>query len=242
VLDDAKASAGQAALDPVQFSATSQTADAERQTVADETKVSAGQAALEPVQFSATSQTPALERQTVLDVRKASAGQDALDPLHVSARSQVPAAERHTVADEANPLAGQFWLTPSHVSATSHAPAAERHTVPDTAVPPPHTELEPVQVDEIEQAAAPVQAVPAVLNWQVALQHDADVPLAAPSSHCSLGCTEPLPQLAAWAGGVRARTRARTTRRRSERGRRGRASSVECMRGFSTAHASRSSE
>ena len=60
-----KPSAGQAAAEPVQFSATSHWLVAERQTVALETKLSAGQALLEPVQVSATSQTPAEARQLV---------------------------------------------------------------------------------------------------------------------------------------------------------------------------------
>src|SRR5206468_9884868 len=58
---------GQAALVPVQFSATSQVPAEERQTVAAETKMSAGHAPLVPVHVSAVSQTPAEERHDVPD-------------------------------------------------------------------------------------------------------------------------------------------------------------------------------
>ncbi len=60
-----KAAAGQAALDPVQFSATSQTPAAERPTVVGERKVSGGGVALEPVPFLGQSHIPAAERETV---------------------------------------------------------------------------------------------------------------------------------------------------------------------------------
>jgi hypothetical protein len=195
VPDPAAASAGHAALDPVQFSATSHAPDAERQTVVDATNASAGQLALDPVQLSATSQVPALERQTKLDGRSVSAGQVALPPGQVSATSHAPAAERQTVPDVANPSAGQVALDPSHVSATSQPPAAERQTVPAGAKPPPQVDEEPLHVDPDAHAPA-VHAVPAVLNWHVALQHEAAVPFAAPSSHCSpwLSWTLPLPQ------------------------------------------------
>src|SRR2546430_7868167 len=53
VLDETNASAGHAALDPVQFSATSHTPPDDRHTVADDTNEFAGQLALDPMQFSA---------------------------------------------------------------------------------------------------------------------------------------------------------------------------------------------
>src|SRR2546426_26004 len=56
-------SAGHAALDPVQLSATSQGPAEARQTVDDVAKPSAGQIVLVPVQVSATSHGPAAARQ-----------------------------------------------------------------------------------------------------------------------------------------------------------------------------------
>ena len=63
VLENWKASAGHAALDPVQFSATSHGPAEGRQTVLEDWKPLAGQVVLVPSQVSATSQTPADERQ-----------------------------------------------------------------------------------------------------------------------------------------------------------------------------------
>ena len=60
-------SAGHAALDPVQFSATSHGPAAARQTVDDDAKPFAGQLGPVPVQFSAGSHGPADARQTVLE-------------------------------------------------------------------------------------------------------------------------------------------------------------------------------
>lgn len=65
VVDGAKASAGQAALVPVQVSATSHTPADARHTVVFGLKAFTGQSALVPVQVSATSHTPAAGRQTV---------------------------------------------------------------------------------------------------------------------------------------------------------------------------------
>ena len=59
--------AGHAALDPVQFSATSQGPAEARQTVDDDEKLFAGQFGPVPVQLSATSHGPADARQTVLE-------------------------------------------------------------------------------------------------------------------------------------------------------------------------------
>ena len=67
VADAFLASAGQAAAEPVQFSARSHSPAAARQTLLEAAKASAGQAALVPSQDSATSHVPALARQTVLD-------------------------------------------------------------------------------------------------------------------------------------------------------------------------------
>jgi hypothetical protein len=57
------ASAGQVALEPVQFSVRSHSPAAARQTVLDEANPSAGQVVLAPVHVSATSHTPADARQ-----------------------------------------------------------------------------------------------------------------------------------------------------------------------------------
>jgi hypothetical protein len=59
------ASAGQAADEPVQFSATSQALAATRQTLDEAANPSAGQVSALPLQVSATSQTPADARQLV---------------------------------------------------------------------------------------------------------------------------------------------------------------------------------
>jgi len=42
--------------------------------------------------------------------------------------------------------------------------------------------------------APPEHGLPAAANWQAAVQHDVCLPLAAPSSHSSPGCTIPSPQ------------------------------------------------
>ena len=129
VPDGTFASAGQAAVDPVQFSATSHSPPADRQTVADDTKASAGHAALLPGQVSCTSHTPADERHTV-PVWKLSAGHAAAEPVQFSALSHTPADDRQTTLDDWNASAGQLALDPLQVSCWSQTPADERHTVP----------------------------------------------------------------------------------------------------------------
>ena len=69
---EAKASAGQTALEPVQDSATSHWPVEGRHTVVDGSNVSAGHAPEVPVQDSATSQEPAEGRQVVVLERKTS--------------------------------------------------------------------------------------------------------------------------------------------------------------------------
>src|SRR5919197_4328768 len=91
------ASAGQVALLPVQFSATSHSPAAARHRVLAGWKASAGHASLVPSQVSATSQTPAEGRQTVPAGSLALAGQVGLVPVQVSSTSHAPAAARHTV-------------------------------------------------------------------------------------------------------------------------------------------------
>src|SRR5436190_4303677 len=99
------ASAGHAAVDPVQFSAMSQTPAEPRQVVALETKESAGHVSLTPLQLSAVSQMPADGRQGA--VLFASAGHAAVDPVQFSTRSQMPAEPRHGVELEEKLSAGQ---------------------------------------------------------------------------------------------------------------------------------------
>src|SRR5438093_336245 len=154
------ASAGQAALVPVQFSAASHRSTAARQTVLDDRKPLAGQLVLVPVQVSAASQGPAAARHTVpafpagcVQVAlvpwemsrvqtlpssvqvvpfafRASVGQAVVTPSQVSARSHSPAAARQTAPASWMASAGQAVLVPVQVSAMSHPPAAARQTVP----------------------------------------------------------------------------------------------------------------
>src|SRR6185503_18581888 len=82
-----------------------------------------------------------------------------------STTSQMPAVDRQMVVLGANVSSGQVPELPVHASSESHGPAPARHTAP------------------------------AARNVQVPVQHAVAVPLAGPSSHCSLfaGCTMPLP-------------------------------------------------
>src|SRR5439155_930995 len=116
-----KASAGHAAPDPVQFSATSHGPAEARHTVLEDWKASAGHAALDPVQVSATSHAPADARQTVLEAWKPSAGPAARDPAPLPATSQGPAEGRHTV-----PALPAAWLhAPAlHVSVVQGLPSS----------------------------------------------------------------------------------------------------------------------
>ena len=84
-------------------------------------------------------------------------------------------------------------LEPSQVSATSHAPAEARHTAPALPTACWQTLLLPLQRSVVHGFPSSVQAVPLVLNVQVDEQHEAAVPLAAPSSHCSPVSTAPFP-------------------------------------------------
>src|SRR5204863_1172881 len=100
------ASAGQAALVPVQASDRSQSPAAARHVVPPATNPSAGQLLFTPSQLSATSHGPAAARQRA--VLLASAGQVALVPVQSSATSQAPAAARHSVVAGWNASAGQL--------------------------------------------------------------------------------------------------------------------------------------
>jgi hypothetical protein len=122
--------AGQAAPEPVQFSATSQTPAEGRHVTEFDAKALAGQVGLDPVQCSATSQTPADGRHTVEVERKPSGGQAADDPVQFSAASQTPpVAARQTTVLATKALAGQAAAEPEQFSATSQTPADGRHWV-----------------------------------------------------------------------------------------------------------------
>src|SRR5207244_2031252 len=153
---------GHAALDPVQFSATSHEPAEARQTVLEDWKPSAGHAALDPEQFSAASHGPAEARQTVLEDWKPSPGHAALDPVQVSATSHGPAEARQTVLEDWKPLAGHVALAPVHVSATSQGPAEGRQTVP--ALPAAWLHAPALQVSVVQGFPSSVQPVP--LGWK----------------------------------------------------------------------------
>src|SRR5262245_58390923 len=104
-------SAGQAAPDPVQFSVTSQTPAAARQTVLEASKPSAAQASFTPSQVSTTSQMPAEARQTA--VLFASAGHATLEPSQFSVRSHTPADGRQTTNAPETLSVGHASFTPS---------------------------------------------------------------------------------------------------------------------------------
>src|SRR5439155_5550157 len=110
------APAGHVALDPVHFSARSQTPAAPRHVTPAATKPSAGQVSLMPSQLSATSQMPAEARQTAMLL--ASFGHVVPDPLQVAATSHTPAAAPQTVPPAARASAGQLLLTPLQPAAT----------------------------------------------------------------------------------------------------------------------------
>jgi hypothetical protein len=126
---DANASFGQLALDPVQFSATSQVGStAGRHTVVLGRKASVGHALVVPSQFSATSHPPADGRQTTVLSATASVGHAALVPVQLSATSHAPVLMRHTTVFAANPSVGHAALVPVQLSATSQRSALGRHT------------------------------------------------------------------------------------------------------------------
>src|SRR5207249_46935 len=85
------ASAGQAALLPVQLSATSHSRAAPRHTVLAEAKPSAGHVELAPVHGSATSQAPAAARH-VVPALPAACWQVPLDPVHRSVVQTFPSS------------------------------------------------------------------------------------------------------------------------------------------------------
>src|SRR5262249_36177400 len=89
--------AGQLALLPVQYSATSHTPLEVRHWVAPEANPSAGQLLLAPVPHSATSHVPAEPRHCVVEGCLVSPGHTAELPVQYSAASHTPAEARHIV-------------------------------------------------------------------------------------------------------------------------------------------------
>src|SRR5438046_2610848 len=118
------ASAGQLALDPVQFSAGSHSPPDGRQTVLGGSKASAGQTVLVPVQFSSTSQPPAAARQTV-PAFPAGCWQASFVPSHSSVLHGLPSSV-HAVPAGSFASAGHVALAPVPLSAGSHSPPAGR--------------------------------------------------------------------------------------------------------------------
>src|SRR5439155_15060658 len=88
---------------------------------------------------------------------------------------------------------GQLVFEPLQVSATSQAPAEARHTVPALPAACWQISLLPSQRSVVHGLPSSVQAVLLVLKVHVDEQHEAAVPLAAPSSHCSPVSTAPFP-------------------------------------------------
>ena len=180
VAAEAKPSAGQLFVTPSQLSATSQTSVAGRQTVPAGVFASAGQVVLVPEQVSCGSQTPPEARQTT-PALPAGCWQATLVPSHWSSVQGLPSLE-HAVPADFFASAGQLGPFPGQLSARSHSSAATRQTVLEDAKPSAgQVALEPEQVSATSQrSAAARQVIPAVLNVQLDVQHEAVVPLAAP--------------------------------------------------------------
>jgi hypothetical protein len=121
-VDGLKASAGQVAEEPVQFSATSQGPAEPRQVLVEDAKPSAGHVFDDPSHISATSQMPAELRQTT-PALPAGCVQLTDVPSHWSTVQGLPSLV-HGVVAWALPSAGQ--LVPEQVSATSHSSTAAR--------------------------------------------------------------------------------------------------------------------
>ncbi len=187
------ASAGQFALEPVQFSVASHSSTEARQTVVDDLNESTGHVVLVPVQTSATSQTPADGRhvvpalpagwvQALLDPSHtsvlhglpssvqvvpagtlSSVGHAALDPVQFSVRSHSPPDARQIVVLGSNPSAGHAPLVPVQLSATSQMPATGRHTVVLGWKTSTHELLVPVQWSAASSSHPPPCELPVQL-------------------------------------------------------------------------------
>src|SRR5207247_2041608 len=123
------ASAGQLALDPVQFSAGSHSPPDGRQTVLGGSKASAGQTVLVPVQFSWSEERRAGAGQTA-PALPAGWWQVLLEASHSSVLHGFPSSV-HAVPAGVLASAGQFGPFPGQLSAGSHSPPDGRHTVVD---------------------------------------------------------------------------------------------------------------
>lgn len=129
------ASDGQAALDPLQLSATSHAPAAERHVVDDGLNLLLGHAALEPVHFSAASHVSAAARHSNVEDWNVLLGQVVCEGEQVSARSQPPeAAARQTVAE------ARALVSAPHVPLVV-PPCAVLHAWQSVA-PPPHLLLQ----------------------------------------------------------------------------------------------------
>jgi hypothetical protein len=143
VVAGSSASAGQAALVPVQLSAGSHVPVDGRHSVSAGTSASVGHVPEDPVQVSATSHAPAEGRHVTVLAWKAST-HALLVPAQWSAVSLSHAppfdAPAQLVVAGWKPSAGQVVLVPVQVSATSQAPTDARQTAPEF----PATLLQPV--------------------------------------------------------------------------------------------------
>src|SRR5436309_447105 len=147
------ASAGQVAVEPVQFSAGSHSPAEPRQTVVAGSKASAGQTVLVPVQLSSTSQSPAAGRQTA-PALPAGCWQSALEPSHSSRLHGLPSSVQVVPAGLLS-SAGQLADVPVQFSAGSHSPAEARHTTKlGRKSSGGQTVLVPVQFSSISQGPA----------------------------------------------------------------------------------------
>src|SRR5207244_4327638 len=171
VLDGWKASAGHAALDPVQFSAASHVPAEARHTVLEGLKASVGQTVLEPVQLSSTSHTPAAARHTV-PAFPAGCWQSSLLPSHSSRLHGLPALV-HAVPAALLAAVGQFGPFPAQFSAASHSPPVPYTTLfRSLKASVGQTVLEPVQLSSTSHTpAAARHTVPAFPAgcWQSSL-------------------------------------------------------------------------
>jgi hypothetical protein len=125
-VDAKKASAGQAAAEPVHVSAGSQTPDETLHIVPLAVSISAGQEATTPVHDSETSHTPAEARHTVPAAMNPSVGHAAAEPLQLSATSHTPVAALQTVPAADRASVGQLPLTPLQSSSHGSQTPAER--------------------------------------------------------------------------------------------------------------------
>src|SRR5437773_2032420 len=155
-------SAGHAALDPVQVSATSQESAAARQ-IAPMFPAGCWHVTWVPSHWSSVQGLPSEVHAAPL-VLFASAGH-ALPavPGQLSARSHSPAAVRHTKVLGLNTSVGQLALVPVHTSSGSHAsPEPARHSAPAFPAGCWHATLAPSHWSSAEGLRAGVHGAPLV--------------------------------------------------------------------------------